>query len=120
MSNDWSVIPACAVEFNGTNTPDTEPHCVIWSFPSKAEAQRFAVKAEYVNEHNLDLAAASIFLDSIKTLGAGTETRVALAAISQGVVTQLKLNNAMALLERACNGNPALVAKMRELVEKVG
>lgn len=120
MSNDWSVIPACAVEFNGDTALETEPHCVVWSFHDKAEAQRFAVKAEYINEHNLDLAAASIFLDSIKALGPDTQTRVALAAIGEGVKTQLKLNNAMALLERACNGNLDLVAKMRELVEKVG
>lgn len=37
MSNDWSVIPACAVEFNGDTALETEPHCVVWSFHDKAD-----------------------------------------------------------------------------------
>jgi len=119
MSNDWTVVPACrVVDLETSTTPDTEPHCVVWSFPDKASAQRFAVKAEYVGEHGIDLAAASIALDSLKACG-DDKDRVIQAALVTGVQTQLKLNNALSLLERACNGDVELVQKIRKIVETV-
>lgn len=119
MSNDWSIIPAAEVNWSGLEVMDDEPHCVVWNFPNKAEAKRFAVKAEYINEHNIDLAAASIYLDTVKAIGADDPTRVALNAVAEGVKTQLKLNNAMALLERSCNGDLTLIHKIRKLVETI-
>lgn len=120
MSNDWEIIPAVEVNWSGLQVDDDEPHCLVWKFPTRTEAQRFAVKAEYINEHNLDLAAASIYLDTIKAIGTDDPTRVALAAVGEGVKTQLKLNNALALLDHACNGNAELIRKIRAVVEKIG
>jgi len=118
MSNDWSIVPAAAIEFNGATARDNDTHAVFWTFPSKQEAAAFAVKAEYINEHNIDLAAASIFLDSLKVLGTDSPTRVALAAVGENVKTQLKLNRAMALLEQSCGGDLNLIHKVRAVVEK--
>lgn len=127
MSNDWIVFPqecfetlsSFSNEFADEEYPEDKPHAVAWTFPTKADAQTFAVKVEYIHEHNINLAAASIFLDTLKALGTDSPTRVALAAIGEGVKTQLKLNRAMALLEQSCNGNLELVHKVRSIVEKI-
>ncbi len=118
MSNDWTIVPACGVELNGDpgTGRDDAPHCVVWDFPDKATAQNFAVTAEYIGQHDLDLAAAAIALDSLKACG-GDKDRVLHASVMTGVQTQLKLNRAMMLLERACNGDDSLVQKIRKLVE---
>lgn len=42
----WDVVPAEAIEFNGKQPAGDQPHAVIWTFPTKAEAVRFAVKCE--------------------------------------------------------------------------
>jgi hypothetical protein len=119
MSNDWTIVPLCGVDLNGDpGTGDNAPHCVVWDFPDKATAQNFAVKAEYIDQHGIDLGAAAVALDSLKACG-GDKDRVIQAALATGIATQLKLNRAMSLLERACNGDDAMVQKIRKLVETV-